>query len=97
MLRTSLCIGLLALCALAADWPDFRGPAGNGHSVETGVPLTWSESDNVRWKATLPGRGWSTPIIVGGEVWLTTATDGDRSLRVLALDASSGKLKHNVE
>ena len=79
------------------DWPDFRGPAGNGHSSETGVPLTWSEKQNIRWKVPVPGKGWSSPIVVGNEIWLTTATDGDQSLRVLAIDAAKGTILRNVE
>jgi outer membrane protein assembly factor BamB len=90
---------VLSFCAALSgeDWPQFRGPAGDGHSRETNLPLTWSEHDNVAWKVPLPGRGWSSPIIVGNEIWLTTATDEDRSLRVLSIDAASGKVSVNTE
>src|SRR3954471_12635386 len=64
----------------SSDWPEFRGPWGNGHVSPAGVPkplglpLHWSETNNVKWKIEIPFRGWSTPVIMGGQVWLTTAT-----------------------
>jgi outer membrane protein assembly factor BamB len=87
----------LAVAASAENWPDFRGPRDDGHSSETNLPLTWNESENVRWKVELPGTGWSTPVIVDNEIWLTTATDGNRSLRALTFDITNGKLRSNVE
>ena len=84
--------------ASAQDWPDFRGPDGQGHSTARGVPLEWSESRNIAWKSPVPGRGWSTPIVSGDRVWLTTAVE-DRgvSLRALAYDTASGREVVNVE
>ncbi len=93
----------LALAALllasptAADWPQFRGPLGGGHSTETGLPLRWSETENVTWKAVVPGRGFSSPVVHGGKVWLTTALEEERSLRALGFDLASGALLHDVE
>lgn len=97
--RTSLS---LLLCSLsrqlsAEDWPQFRGPDGQGHSTEHGLPLTWSEKEHVRWKVAIPGRGWSSPAIAGDLIWLTTATAGERSLRAIALDRETGMLGQNVE
>jgi outer membrane protein assembly factor BamB len=100
--RFSLCL-LLSLAAAGAapsaeDWPAFRGPTGQGHSTERGVPLEWSESKNILWKTPVPGRGWSSPVVVGGRVWLTTATrERGVSLRLLAFDVASGKETVNVE
>ena len=96
------------LCAFpvaAQDWPQFRGPTGQGHSSETGLPLEWSESRNVVWKAPVPGSGWSSPVVADNRVWLTTAIDTGNprsgpvrsSLRVLAFDAETGKELVNVE
>jgi len=85
---------LISLALLAEDWPQFRGPGGQGHSSETGLPLTWSETANVRWKVDVPGRGWSSPAIVGNRVWLTTAAGPE--LRALAYDAADGKLAVNA-
>jgi outer membrane protein assembly factor BamB len=92
-----VCSILAWRAARGEDWPQFRGPGGQGHSAAAGLPLTWSEKDNVAWKTPIPGLGWSSPVIRGGKVWLTTALDGGRSLRALAIDAGSGKLLREVE
>ena len=85
--------------AHAEDWPQFRGPGGQGHSAEQGLPLEWSESRNVIWKTPVPGLGWSSPVVAGGRVWLTTATDEPRpmSLRAIAFDVETGREVVNVE
>jgi len=92
--------GFLALSPLslaASDWPQFRGPGGQGQADARGLPLTWSESENVRWKVPVPGRGWSSPAIQGDRVWLTTALEDGRSLRALALHRDSGRILRDVE
>jgi outer membrane protein assembly factor BamB len=94
-----LLLALIAFTVHAEDWPEFRGPTGQGHSAERGLPLEWSESRNVIWKTPVPGLGWSTPVVAGGRVWLTTAVRerGSASLRVLAFDAQTGVPIINVE
>src|SRR5438093_10710274 len=64
----------------ADDWPQFRGPDGQGHAAAAALPLTWSEQENVAWKVAIPGLGWSSPVIQGGRIWLTTALDDGKSL-----------------
>jgi outer membrane protein assembly factor BamB len=82
----------------ADDWPQFRGPSGQGHSSEAGLPLAWSESRNIVWKAPVPGRGWSSPVVAGGRVWLTTSiSEKGASLRAIAFDVASGREVVNVE
>src|SRR5437667_2931392 len=81
----------------AENWPEFRGPTGQGHSQEQGLPLTWSETTNVRRKVTIPGKGWSSPAILGDRIWLTTAVNEGRSLRAICLDRVTGRVLHNVE
>lgn len=92
---------LLSLGAPAAgqEWPEFRGPTGQGHSVEAGLPLDWSESRNIVWKTPVAGRGWSSPVVAGGRVWITTATEerGTASLRALAFDSQTGREVVNAE
>jgi outer membrane protein assembly factor BamB len=89
---------LAGVAARAEDWPQFRGPTGQGHSSERGVPIEWSESRNVMWKTPVPGRGWSSPVVAGGRVWVTTATrEGGASLRALAFDVETGREVVNVE
>jgi outer membrane protein assembly factor BamB len=80
------------------DWPEFRGPGGQGHSNERGVPLNWSEGKNIAWKTPVPGLGWSSPVVADGRVWLTTAIEQrGMSLRVLAFDVATGREVVNVE
>jgi outer membrane protein assembly factor BamB len=92
---------LLAPFGVAAqeDWPQFRGPDGQGHSTERGLPVEWSESQNVLWKTPVVGRGWSSPVVAADRVWLTTAiqNSGGLSLRALAFDAETGREVVNAE
>jgi outer membrane protein assembly factor BamB len=94
---------LLLLCSCgvrvsAQDWPQFRGPTGQGHSSEAGLPAEWAEYKNIDWKTPVPGLGWSSPVVGGGRVWMTTATgERDVSLRALAYDVQSGKVVVDAE
>ena len=83
----------------AQEWPQFRGPDGQGHSTERGLPTEWSETQNVVWKVAVAGRGWSSPVIVAGRVWLTAATQvgRDTSLRLMSFDAATGRALVDVE
>ena len=92
LLFSSLAIGQ----EVRADWPQLRGPSSDGHSP-TPLPLQWSEATHVTWKVAVPGRGFSSPVVLDGRIWLTTALEDSRSLRVLAFEAASGKILHNVE
>jgi outer membrane protein assembly factor BamB len=89
---------LTQLSVLAEEWPQFRGPTGQGHSSERGLPLEWSESRNVVWKTPVPGSGWSSPVVAGGRIWLTTAVkERGSTLRVLAFDVESGREVVNTQ
>ena len=84
-----------------ADWPEFRGPWGDGHASApgdtkpVGLPLHWSETNNVKWKTEIPYRGWSTPVVVGGQVWLTTATEDGHDSFAICVDAETGRIRFN--
>ena len=106
LFRPRICLSVatlvLSLCsaALAAeDWPEFRGPTGQGISTAQNVPLHWSATSNVAWKVEIPGEGWSSPVLAEGKIYLTTAvTDATGiSLRALCLDAKDGRIQWNVE
>jgi outer membrane protein assembly factor BamB len=86
-----------ASAALQADWPQFRGPAGDGHAVSRALPLTWAEDKNVKWKTAIHGRAWSSPVILGNQVWLTTATPDGRELFAVAVDRMTGKILHDLK
>lgn len=83
--------------ASAANWPQFRGPGSQGHSTERKVPLEWSSTSNILWKTTIPGEGWSSPIVWKDHVFVTTTTEGGQSCRVLALHARTGEIRWNKE
>lgn len=99
MLVVAFLAFLVAGTAVAAqDWPQFRGPTGQGHSPERGLPADWSESKNVVWKTRVQGVGWSSPVVAGGRVWVTAAVDErDLGLRALAFDTENGRELVNVE
>jgi outer membrane protein assembly factor BamB len=94
---------LLPVPAQAEDWPEFRGPTGQGIVQGTRLPVEWSPTENVTWKQSLPGTGWSSPVVVKGRIYLTTSVPvadsaaGDQSLRALCLDAKKGKILWDKE
>lgn len=90
-------LAMTGLGQAVENWPQFRGPDGQGHADEARLPTTWNTHQNVTWRTILPGIGWSSPVIWGGQIWMTTATEGGRSLRALCVDKASGKLLHDVE
>lgn len=96
MLIATLSLSGMSL-ATAADWPQFRGPGGQGHSQAQNLPLAWSETENVTWKIPVAGLGWSSPSIQGNQIWLTTAIDDGKSLRAIAFDTQTGKSLYDVE
>jgi outer membrane protein assembly factor BamB len=91
MKRYALLCALAASPSLAADWTQFRGPDSSAISQETGLPVKWSATENVRWKIDLPGRGVSCPVIAGSKIYLT-ACSGYRQkwLHVLCFDEATG-------
>jgi outer membrane protein assembly factor BamB len=91
----SMC--LLGAAAGAENWPQFRGPGTQGLSKETGLPLQWSAADNVLWKTAIPGESWSSPIVWGDRVFVTTATEAGQSCRVLSLERKTGRILWNEE
>ena len=89
----------------AEDWPQFRGPNGDGISTERGLPSEWGaevngKQQNVAWKLEIPGKGWSSPVLSRGKLYLTSAVpregaeegSGDLSLRAMCIDAVRGSL-----
>ncbi len=104
MIKTFIAAGLFAatLTTFAAqDWTEFRGSTGQGISDARNVPLVWSDTNNVAWKVPIPGTGWSSPVLLQGRVYLTTAVEGgsgaESSLRTLCLDAATGQALWSTE
>ena len=81
----------------ADNWPQFRGPDHQGHSSESGLPLKWSETENVAWRIELPGQSWSSPIVWGNRVFVTTTLNDGVSCRVLSIDSTDGSIQWNKE
>jgi outer membrane protein assembly factor BamB len=81
----------------ADRWPEFRGPTADGHAEATDLPLHWSETANVRWKTRIHDKGWSSPVIWGGQVWLTTATADGKQLFAVCLDRATGRIVHDLK
>ena len=79
------------LLPLSADWPEFRGPTRDGVSPGQ-LPLEWGEDKNVTWRKEIHGLGWSTPLVMEGKVWITTATEKGHEMSILCLDEKSGEI-----
>ncbi|NNE90893.1 MAG: PQQ-binding-like beta-propeller repeat protein [Verrucomicrobiales bacterium] len=87
----SLSLLFLAATATAGDWPVWRGPNGNGHAAEGEKPPTvWAQKKNVLWMVEIPGRGHSSPILIGDKILLTTADESSQSQSVLCLSRADG-------
>jgi outer membrane protein assembly factor BamB len=100
-MKTLPLLALLAFSLLPAaasdNWPGFRGPSRQGDAPGPALPLQWSPTDKVKWKTAVPGEGWSSPIIWGDRVFLTTAEAAGASCRVLCFNAATGALLWNTE
>ena len=104
-MRRSTVAGVLFLAAAivggwqarAENWPRFRGPSGQGASIEQDLPLTWSPTENIAWKTEIPGEGWSSPIIWGDQIFVTSTTDEGRSCHVICVDRVTGDIAWDRE
>jgi outer membrane protein assembly factor BamB len=88
----------LSVAALAGDeWPMFRGPHNDGHSDSIGLPVTWSETENVVWKTPIHDKGWSSPVVCGDQVWMTTAKADGTQLFAFCVDRNTGAVLHDIK
>ncbi len=97
MLKSMLMVLLFSTFVMASNWPEFRGPNGDGRCEETSLPLTWSETSNVTWKTAIHDQGWSSPVIWGDQIWMTTATKDGKSLYAVCVDYKTGNLLHDIK
>ncbi len=91
-------IVVLLLCgtvAVAEDWSRFRGPDGAGISADAAIPVTWNESENLKWKTPLPGAGSSSPIVVGDRIFVTSFSGEGQSLerQLVCIDRKDGAIQ----
>jgi outer membrane protein assembly factor BamB len=97
------CLGATSawLSAGETEWPQFRGPTGQGISEAVNVPLKWNATEGVAWKVEIPGRGWSSPVLSKGRLYLTSAetdaSSGDVALHALSLDPADGHTLWDTE
>ncbi|RLS29982.1 MAG: serine/threonine protein kinase [Planctomycetota bacterium] len=97
------CLTLATTPLLAEDWREFRGPGGQGQSQASDLPTSWGAEQHIRWKSAIAGKGWSSPIIDEGRIFLTTAVPSEetpperQSLRAMCLDAATGKILWDKE
>ncbi len=91
-------IAVLSVCSslALADWPDWRGPSADGRSEATGLPLSWSETENIAWKIPIHDAGYSTPVVLGDQIWLTTAPEDGKSLYAVCIDLNTGAIIHDI-
>lgn len=102
-IKSALLSCLLASSVQAADWTEFRGPTGQGHGTAQNLPTKWSQTDNVLWKTPIEGLGWSSPVVLGNQVFLTTSVSKDgafapeQSLRAVCLKLDDGSVQWDIE
>lgn len=97
LMALAVAAGRSGFARAADEWPQFRGPDGQGHAPQAEPPLEWSDTSNVVWKTPIPGLGWSSPVVGGSQIWLTTAHEPSRTLRAICLDRGTGRVLHDVE
>jgi outer membrane protein assembly factor BamB len=88
-------LSLTSVALAGENWPQFRGPSADGHSDSTGLPLTWSESENIVWKVPIHDRGWSSPLIWGNQIWMTSASVDGHQMFAICVDRETGKTIHD--
>lgn len=93
---TVVLVGLVTSVSAVAEtnWPEFRGPGGSGHADNADLPVEINESV-VRWRTPIHGKGWSSPVVWGDKIWLTTATEDGKTMSVMCVDRVSGKILHD--
>jgi outer membrane protein assembly factor BamB len=98
MTRLFIALVCVTMAASGADnWPQFRGPKGDGHSDAKNLPTTWSDTQNVRWKTPVHGKAWSSPVIWRDQIWMTTAPEDGTKLFAICVDRKSGKIIHDLK
>jgi outer membrane protein assembly factor BamB len=93
----SLCLLVLFVIVLsspvsAENWPGWRGPRGDGTSLEKNVPVRWSSTENIVWKVSIPGKGHASPIVWDNRIFVVTALEKQKQRVLLCLDRSSGNI-----
>ena len=100
-MRTTLSLLILSTIVTNSkagdNWPQFRGPTGDGHADVRNLPTKWSEKENILWKTAIHDKGWSSPVIWGDQVWMTTAREDGKEYFAVCVDRKTGKVLHDVK
>jgi outer membrane protein assembly factor BamB len=96
MLRWSAVFLFVPCLAFADNWPSFRGPHADGHADAKDLPITWSETENIRWKTAIPGKAWSSPVVWNDQIWLTNAQPDGKKLFAVCVDRQTGRIIHDI-
>lgn len=100
-MRTVLPIFVLfltsGLVSAGDNWPQFRGPTGDGQADAVGLAVTWSETENIAWKTPIHDSGWSSPVVWGDQVWVTTARKDGKELFAVCVDRATGRIRHDIK
>ena len=102
---TLISVGVFTLaCALYAQnattehyWNQFRGPNGDGKATATNLPIEFNETKNVRWKVPIHDKGYSSPVVWGNQIWVTTAREDGRELFAICVDLENGNILHDIK
>jgi len=82
---------------LKDQWPEFRGPNGNGIVVgERGLPTTWSEEKNIAWKTKIDGKAWSSPVVWDDQIWITNSSADGKLMEGICINKKDGKIKYRL-
>ena len=79
------------------NWPQYRGPHEDGHADATGLPVTWSEKENIVWKTAIHDKGWSSPVVWGDQIWMTTAKADGTQMFAVCVDRKTGEVSHDLK
>lgn len=87
---------LAAGCAQDENWTHFRGSNLDGIASVENAPVKWDEDSNIKWRTEIHSRGWSSPVVFGNQIWITTATEDGQELYAVCADFRTGKILHNI-
>ena len=90
-----LLLGIVQRGTAEESWWQFLGPRGNGHTSATDLPVKWTDHENVAWRTFIHDRGWSSPVVYGDQVWMTTATADGHRLFAVCVDKETGRVVHD--
>jgi outer membrane protein assembly factor BamB len=96
LLALTVTLGIQPVKSQQINWTHFRGTNLNGISEDHNVPVIWNDSTNIIWKTTIQGKGWSSPVVYGDQVWVTSASENGKQMAGICLDFNSGKLIYNI-